>query len=112
MRILSLATLLAASVLGAPTVGAAASTHSMMVAPNDLPGQDLSSIGVLHMDDMSSMANPPYDDGKGLVALAPTTARVSPAAAQAPPAPPSIPGTGYVLGPERAPGSEVISTRR
>ncbi len=96
--------LMTASVLGGPFAAEAASAHSMMVAPNDLPGQDLSNIGALHIDDMSSMAKPLYDDGKGPVPLvAPiasraSSSRISPDAANAPPAAPIFPGTGYVFG--------------
>ncbi len=93
---------MAASVLSGPFVAEAASTHSMMVAPNDLPGQDLSNIGALHIDDMSSMTKPLYDDGSGPVALgAQIPVRVSVTAAKAPSAALVFPGTGYVFG--RAP---------
>ena len=90
---------MAAVVLGGSFAAEAESTHSMMAAPNDLPGQDLSSIGVLHMDDMSTMAKPLYDDGKGPVVLGTQiSSRVGPAATPTPPTAPVFPGTGYVFG--------------
>ena len=97
---------MAALVLGGLCAADAASAHSMMVAPNDLPGQDLSAIGALHMDDMSTMAKPLYDDGKGPVVLAAQiSARVSPAAAETSAAAPTFPGTGYVFGQAPAAGA-------
>ena len=106
MKILSIMALMATSVLGGPCAAEAASAHSMMVAPNDLPGQDLSAIGALHMDDMSSMAKPLYDDGKGPIVLgAQISARVSPAAAETSSAAPIFAGTGYVFGQAPAAGA-------
>ncbi len=111
MKIVSMAALLAASILGAPLWAGAQATHSMMVAPNDLPGQDLSNIGALHMDDMSTMAKPLYDDGKGPVAIATVvSSRMSLMAAKAPPAAPVFPGTGYVFGQAPAAGATAGTT--
>ena len=78
MRFSPLAVLLATSALALPAVAGA---MAMMPAPNDLPGQDLSTAGAHRMEDMTMSAKAPFDIGYGLNVLKP--AAMSPKTAAA-----------------------------